>query len=222
LQLIIDTFDKAVYMKSLTAAPQILLLSILMLGMVAPAFAQHEHKKADEQQEAPVTGPAMMNLMQEHMTMMDDPLRRSAMLVHMLPTMQESLGLSDDQVMRMKQSTQQYKERNDTHQQQMKRATEQLDELLASEDAPPNRVRSLLEETASHGARMQALAFESAAEMKGMLSAEQRAKLSGMKPMQMHHHMMTNMTMMEMMQAMHGGMVSGEKMGMMKQGMMNK
>ncbi len=200
-----------------------------MLALTAPVVAQHKHQGADEPEDAPTHSMApansMMVMMQQHMQIMKDPLRHSAMLVHMLPTMQEPLTLSDDQAARMKQSKQQFKEQKDTHQKQMKQAKEQLQELLTSGDAAPNRVRSLLEETASHHVQMQALAYETAAEMKGMLSAEQRAKLSEMKPMQMHHHMMTNMTMMEVMQAMHGGMMSGEEKGMMQdgmKGMMNK
>ena len=162
----------------------------------------------------------MMGIMRQHMQMMDqmmkDPLRRSAMLVHMLPTMQEPLALSDDQVARMQQSAWQFDEQKEAHQKQMMQAKKQLQELFATGDAAPDRVRALLEETASHHAQMQALAYETASQMKGGLSAEQRTKLSEMKPMQMHHHMMANMTMMEMMQAMHGDMMPGGMQGMMK------
>jgi hypothetical protein len=218
---------------SLKAAMSFLFALVFMLAWTVPVSAQHQHQRADTQQADTTRGmmmrSGMMNMMQgdmmqgmmqQHMQMMDqmmkDPLHRSAMLVHMLPTMQEPLALSDDQVARMKQSAQQFGEQKEAHQKQMMQAKEQLQELLASEDAAPDRVRALLEESASYHAQMQALAYETASQMKGVLSAEQRTKLSEMKPMQMHHHMMANMTMMEMMQAMHGDMMPGGMKGMMK------
>lgn len=223
--------------QSLKATLPFLVALMFMLAWTVPASAQHQHQGADTQQADTTRGMMMqsgmmdmmqggmmqgdmMGMMRQHMQMMDqmmkDPLRRSAMLVHMLPTMQEPLALSDDQVARMQQSARQFGEQKEAHQKQMMQTKEQLQELLATGDAAPDRVRALLEETASHHAQMQALAYETASQMKGVLSAEQRTKLSEMKPMQMHHHMMANMTMMEMMQAMHGDMMPGGMQGMMK------
>lgn len=72
--------------------------------------------------------------------------------------------------------------------------------------------------------QMQALVNTTASQMESVLSAEQRTMLSEMEPMQLHQHMMTNMTMMEMMQTMHGNMMHGNMMqdGMMQDGMMKK
>lgn len=162
-------------------------------------------------------------MMQMHMQMMEqmmqDPLHHTAMLVHVLPTMQEPLALSGEQVTQLKQRAQQFVEQKQAHQKQMMTVGEQLQELLSSDDAAPDQVRSLLEEQAMHRARMQALAYETGMQMKDVLTAEQRTKLTGMSPMQLHHHMMANMTMMEMMQAMHGPMLPS---GMMKDGMMKQ
>lgn len=215
--------------QSLKATLPFLVALMFMLAWTVPASAQHQHQRADTQQADTTRGMMMqsgmmqgdmMGMMRQHMQMMDqmmkDPLRRSAMLVHMLPTMQEPLALSDDQVARMQQSARQFGEQKEAHQKQMMQTKEQLQELLATGDAAPDRVRALLEETASHHAQMQALAYETASQMKGVLSAEQRTKLSEMKPMQMHHHMMANMTMMEMMHAMHGDMMPGGMQSMMK------
>lgn len=214
------------------AAMPLLVALMLMLAGAFPATAQHQqqHPQRTAMQQADTTRGMMgmmpegmmqgqmMSMMQEHMQMMQrmmqDPLRHAAMLVHVLPTMQEPLDLSDEQATQLKQRAQQFKEQKEAHQKQMIQAKEQLQELLASEDVAPDRVRTLLEEAATHQAQMQALAYETASQMKGILSDEQRTKLSEMEPMQMHHHMMANMTMMEMMQAMHGDMMPD---GMMKQ-----
>ncbi len=220
-----------------------LMATLLMLCVgTRPAVAQHQihhpDRSAAEQADTthgmmslrqggmmqdPMTGmmPQHMQMMQLHVQMtldiMQDPLRRSTLIVYVLPTLQEPLALTDEQVNELKQLTQQFKKQTMAHQEQMKQATAQLKEILAPGDAAPERVREQLEETARHRARMQALAYETAVKMKGVLTAEQRAALAEMKPMQLHHHMMRNMTMMEMMQAMQPGMMS---CGMMQGGMM--
>lgn len=203
-----------------TAAMLWLFVLLLMLAGALPAAAQHEqhrHERAATQQDDTTRGmmemmpgsmmqDEMMGMMHQHMQqMMQDPLRRAAMLVHVLPTLQEPLALSEAQVTQLKQHVKQFEEQKAAHEQQMKQAKAQLETLLASGDAAPDQVRHRLEEAAAHHARMQALAYETATQMKGVLSAEQRTKLAEMKPMHLHHHMMTSMTMMEMMQAMHGG-----------------
>jgi hypothetical protein len=226
--------------QSLKAAMSFLFALMFVLAATVPASAQHQ-QPANTQQADTSRGmmqSGMMDMMQGGMMegdmmgmmhqqmqkmeqMMKEPLTRSAMLVHMLPTMKEPLSLSDDQVARLKKSAQQFNMQKEAHQKQMKQTNEQLQKLLAVEDAAPDRVRALLEESATHHAQMQALAYEMASQMKGMLSAEQRTKLSEMTPMQMHHHMMSNMTMMQMMQAMHGDMMPGGMKGMMQDGMMH-
>lgn len=198
-------------------------LIALVLAVTLPASAQHEqhHPQQGSMQQADSTRGmmgvmqgSMMGMMQMHMQMMEqmmqNPLHRAAMLVHVLPTLQEPLNLSEDQVTRLEECAQQFKQQEQVHQNQVMRARQQL-ELLDSEDAAPERVRSLLEEVATHDAQMQALAYETAAQMKRVLSDEQRTKLANMTPMHLHHHMMANMTMMEMMQG-----------GMMPSGMMDR
>ncbi|ARA92150.1 hypothetical protein AWN76_002490 [Rhodothermaceae bacterium RA] len=204
-------------------------MMLFLLVGTRPAVAQHQihHPDRSAPEEAggtrvmidmmhsPMTG-MMRHHMQMMQQMMQDPLRRSAMLVHVLPSLQEPLVLSDEQAAQLRQHAQQFKEQKKAHQQQMKQAKAQLQELMASGDAAPERVRAQLEEAARHHAQMQALAYETAEQMKGVLTAEQQATLTKMKPMQLHHHMMMNMTMMEMMQALQPGMMS---CGMMQGGM---
>ncbi len=79
-------------------------------------------------------------------------------------------------------------------------------------------VKEVMLEISGHRIGMKALTYETAVNMRSQLSKEQRTSLDEMKPMQLHHHMMTQMSMMEMMQVMHGeGMM--EKEGMMQGGM---
>lgn len=223
-------------------------LTALVLAVVVtlPAAAQHEQhhpQQADTSRgmmpggmmqggmmQGGMTQDGMMDMMhggmmQMHMQMMqqamNDPLRRRTMLVHVLPTMQEPLGLSDEQVTDLQSAARQLEEEHRTHGEQMAQARQRLQDAMDSDEAAPGQVRSMLEEVALHHARMQAFAYETGVQMESILTDEQRSRLSEMAPMQLHQHMMMNMTMMEMMQAMHGAMGSGGMhAGMMPRGMM--
>lgn len=199
---------------------------VFMFAWALPAGAQHQHERVDAQQAnstrrmtGALHGDMMPGMMQQHMQtmeqMMKDPLQRSAVLVHVLPAMQEPLALSDDQVNRLEQIAQRFGEQKHAGQEKMKQANDRLREILASGDAAPDEVRALLEVLASHHAQMQALAYETASTMKGLLSPDQQTDLAEMKPMQLHHHIMVNMTMMQMMQmmqAMRSEMMPGDMM----------
>lgn len=194
-----------------------LILMLLAVTFADPLAAQHGHRDspqaADSSRMDGMMSGGMMGMMQMHMQMMqrmmNDPIRRSAMLAHVVPALQEPLGLSSDQVSRLEQIRDRFKEQSKNQREQLQKARGQLQEAMQDEQARPEQVRSLLEEVAIHQARMQALGYEAAAEMKASLTPDQQEQLSTMKPMQLHHHMMDNLTMMEMMQVMHGGAMMG-------------
>jgi hypothetical protein len=208
-------------------------LSVFALAatLANPAFAQHgQHHDRHPMHPADSThhmhGSMMQGgMMEMHMQMMlqvmSEPLRYSSMMVQVLPTMQEPLGLSDEQAARLRQMEQKFTAEQDAYMEQETQAQQQLQDLLASESADPSRVESQLEESAVRRARMQALAYRTAQQMRNELSSQQQTALLNMTPMQICHHMMTHMTMMDVMQAMHGDMMAGGMMGMMHDGMMH-
>ena len=202
---------------------RILLILLLAVAFTHTLAAQHRHgQSAQAADSSRMMGMMPGGMMQMHMQMMqrmmNDPLRQSAMLVHLLPTLQEPIGLSTEQASRLEQTRDRFKEQSRNQGEQLQKARRQLQEAMQDDQARPEQVRSLLEEVAIHQARMQALGYEAAAEMKASLTPDQREQLSTMKPMQLHHHMMANLTMMEMMQVMHGGAMMGAG-GMMSGGM---
>ncbi|WP_457651432.1 Spy/CpxP family protein refolding chaperone [Rhodocaloribacter sp.] len=165
-----------------------------------------------------------MNMMQQ---MMSNPLKRSSLTIYVLPTMKDLLDLSDEQVSSMKDAARAYESRVAELKEMAAKTGEQLKSALTAENPDPDRVKSLLRENATLHADLKALGFETARKMEALLTPEQRQKLAELTPMQMHHHMMANMTMMEMMKAMggmmDGGMMGGGMMGggMMRGGMMD-
>lgn len=215
-------------MNSIFARSLVLALAYVLAN---PAFAQHgQHHDRHSGHSADSThhmhGSMMQDdMMEMHMQMMlqvmSEPLRYSSMLVHVLPTMQEPLGLSDEQAAGLRQMEQQFTAEQTAYLEQETQAQQQLRDLLASESADPSRVESQLEESAIRRARMQALSYRTAQQMRNELSPQQQTSLLNMTPMQLFHHMMTHMTMMDMMQAMHGDMMAGGMMGTMHGGMMH-
>ncbi len=210
-----------------------LLTTLLVLALATGVVqAQHAH-----QQNAPDPAPApdmmqgmqdMQGMMQGMMHgmmqgkmhgMMQEPLHQSGMLVFMLPTMGEQLGLSHEQVAALAQQKKQFLA---TQQQTREARAEKQAALKALFEAgtpPPEKVEALLVETATLEARRQAAWYRVAASMKAVLTPEQGDRLRAMKPAEMHQHMMAGMSMMDMMQmmkALHGEMMGHEMMGMMK------
>lgn len=212
-------------MRTLTA----ILFAVLLMAGTFPAAAQHQHGKqkagelaqgGTQSQGGMMQGDMMGSMHQMHMQMMGqvmkNPFKHAAMMVQMLPTMKNPLGLSDEQVAHFEEEAEQFNRQQAALKDKASQAEAQLKDMLASDKPDPATVRSLLRETAMHRADIKALGLEIADRMKAELTAEQRVKLADMTPMQMHHHMATHMTMMEMMHTMHGNMMPGGMMEMMQ------
>lgn len=152
-----------------------------------------------------------------HMQMMERamkrPLKHSAMMVRVLPTMKDPLGLSDAQVAHLEELAARFKEAQSELAAKASEVETKLDDQLASDEPDPAEITTLLREEAMHRADMKALGIKTAMQMKADLTGEQREKLAAMTPVQMHQHMASHMTMMEMMQAMHGDDMPGSSMG---------
>ncbi|GMQ81108.1 MAG: hypothetical protein BMS9Abin05_0538 [Rhodothermia bacterium] len=151
---------------------------------------------------------AMKNMHETHMRSMvqamNDPFKRSAMLIRVLPSMKDLLALTDDQVTSSEKASQNYQEQKAAINDDLETVGNKIESLLASNEADPKTVRTLLRESANYRADLQALAFETASRMKATLTDEQRENLAEMTPMQMNHFIMMRMTMMEMMKIMGG------------------
>lgn len=149
------------------------------------------------------------------MGMMQEPMHHSLALAHMLPTMQEPLNLEDAQVARLQGIHEDHLASQADRMERVRAARADLNDVMAAEDPDASRIESLLKSAAEAHAEMQASMFSTVQQMKGVLSAEQRAALEEMQPSELHRHMMQNMSMMDMMQMMnrmHGGMMNQHAM----------
>ena len=212
-----------------------ILASLVLTGLLSAATisATAQHRNGEQQAGADTSGQggmtnmmqsgtmqdmmqsnAMCNMHAAHMQIMsqamDDPFKHAARLVRLLPTMTVDLNLSDEQTASFEGDRQKYDEGIDAINKDITSAKEQLEEVLASSE--PNRIaiRTLLQETAIRQADLNLLGFETASLMRAQLTDEQRGKLAKMSPMQLHHHMMMNMSMFEMMRMMDDNMMARE------------
>jgi hypothetical protein len=214
-------------------------LSILLtLGLLLPisASAQHPQHHAKRGMMAPdsMSGP-MMGMMEGvmmgqgmirmmhgmHQRMMQNPMHRSNMMIFMLPTLADTLGLSDQQAEQVNKLKSEAMTQRSEHREQLMAQRRELMGLFEGDEHPaPEAVRRHLTTMAEMRASQQASMYETAHRMRQVLTDEQRQMLDGLTPQQMMRQMMSRMPMMDMMQmmrSMHGG---GMMSGKMMQGMM--
>lgn len=159
-------------------------------------------------------GPGMMGE--------QNTLHRSMMLVHVLPSMQEPLDLSEAQITQLTEAEESLMEAHAQLRDSMTALQERLRDLMAQENADPDDVETLMKRIAEQRAEIQSATFAASQDMKEMLTVEQRAALEDMDAPRLLQHMMQNMSMMEMMQMMQKmqGYPPGASGGMMQPGSM--
>lgn len=217
-------------------------LVALALLIATPALAQHtqHHQQARGQAAQADTMPGMMQgMMSQHMMgqgmtqmmrgmhqqMMQNPMHRTNMMAFALPALADTLELSDEQRQQLDALKSELTSRLESSQEQMATRREAFMGLFEEGDRPSaDRVRQHLEEMARLRVDRQALLFETAQEMREVLTGEQRQMLEGMTPQERMHQMMANMSMMDMMrmmQSLRGSMMGSTVMqgGMMQGGM---
>jgi Spy/CpxP family protein refolding chaperone len=191
-------------------------------------------------------GPAKVMAADEHADMaammeshMNNPVHREVMAIYGLPEMQSQLGLSAQQVADLQRLKKQLLTKSDDLSAQIASRRKELDTLLATDNAKPATVKSLFEKIASQHAELHYAGFETANKMKAVLTSEQRTKFDAMKPMEVHHVVMSSAKMadveqtlqrlgfeegsgMKMEMKMDKGDQAESKGGMGKMGMMDK
>lgn len=168
----------------------------------------------------------MMQMMQGmHQQMMQHPMHRFNMRAFMLPALADTLGLSEEQVSELQELKSEAMNQRQEHRQQMMADRKEFMGLFENGQPSPERVRQHVTEMAEKRANQQAAAYETAQQMRDVLTDKQRQILDGLTHQESMRQMMSNMPMMDMMQTMrfmHGsGMMSGAMMqhrGMMRQG----
>lgn len=143
------------------------------------------------------------------------PLRRATMQSLVLPALADTLGLSADQTRRLEELrtsllSEQKTRREELHAQ--KKEAHQLFQETAMPD--PEAVRTKMEAVATQRANVKAAPYETAAEMREVLTEEQQTRLSELSRQARHHEVMANMTMQEhmhMKRALNGNQHGGAR-----------
>ena len=153
--------------------------------------------------------------------MMQDPAHPSVFTAFVLPELQSELALTTQ----LKQLKQELLAKGEDFFKQIAARQKELEGLTAAGTSKNAEVKRALEEIANLRAQQEFAAYETAGKMKATLTEEQRTKLAALKPFELHHAMMSHMTvgdMTQMMQFMGGdGVMMGRSMmSMMGGGMM--
>jgi Spy/CpxP family protein refolding chaperone len=128
---------------------------------------------------------------------MGNPLHRQIVSVFVLPEMQPELGLSPQQISALHRQKQELLAKSDEIAGEIAVRRRELDQLLSGDTSRTRTVRALFEQIAGLQAQLQYSGFETASKMKAVLSGDQRAKFNAMKPMDLHHVMMSRGNMAE-------------------------
>lgn len=147
-------------------------------------------------------GGLRLTAVDEHMDMaaameshMNNPVHREVMTIFGLPEMQSELGLSATQANDLQRLKQELLAKSDELSQQIAMRRKELDGLLAGDTSRTGTVKTLFEKIANMQAELQYAGFETANRMKAGLTREQKAKFDTMKPMDVHHVVMSHANM---------------------------
>jgi hypothetical protein len=177
---------------------------------------------AAEPQQGPPPGMMQGRMGPMRGAIAQNPLARSTMLAFVLPDMQSELGLSSTQAAELGRLRTQFISQEQTTSAEIAAARKKLSDSVASGTAP--EVQGAINSLTTLQGRRMLNAYQTASNMKAVLTPQQRTSLQAMTPAQLRSAMMSHMTMnqmSQMMQIMRGtagaGMMGG---GMMGQGMM--
>jgi len=149
---------------------------------------------------------------------MDSPFHRQILSIFVLPEMPSELGLSPQQITALQRQKQDLLTKSNEIAGQIATRRRELDQLLSGDTSRTRTVRTLFDQIAALQAQLQYAGFDAASKMKAVLNNAQRAQFNAMKPMDLHHLMMSRGNMAEIEQTMQRmGVESG--MGMHGSGM---
>ena len=201
-------------------------LTFLMLSLLPPTLASAQPGQRGRMASPDsgsgsrmgVMGGMMQRMRGMHSRMMQNPMHRASMMAFVLPALADTLVLSTTQVAQLKELRD---ELMTAHQQRREQLRARRDEFMGlfeeghhpAPEAVRNHLRTMADVRVSHRAAL----YETAEEMRQLLSEEQRRMLDALTPQQQMRLMMASMPMMNMMQMMQmmrpisGGRMQGGK-----------
>lgn len=192
----------------------------VVLLFSGPAVAQQRPGQRADTMRGPGMGmmhAGMMQMMHRmHQQMSQSPIARATMMAFMLPALADTLELSDQQVDQLRSLRDSMMAQQKQYQQQMMEREQTLQSQFQGEDLPSaDSLRKELMAMTDRWVDQRVSVYDTAQQMREVLTAEQREMLDGMTSQQQMQQMMSHMPMMDMMQmmrSMHGGMMG---LGMM-------
>jgi hypothetical protein len=173
---------------------------LFMAGYTANAQTGHEHNNKQDQDQKQGMMMQKSGMMQDGMMqgMMDNgtcpmcgqmmnqdmPMQKYGMMVNKLPTMQEQLSLTDDQVNQLYDLQAGFKKQQIDLQSELRKKQMKLKSLLA-DNAPASEVKKQMEICSQTRINMGIAAYETAGKMKAVLNSDQKERMKNMM-MQMH------------------------------------
>lgn len=173
-----------------------ILLSVFFLAAFS-VNAQMDQNQSDQQksmmmQKSDMMQNGMMQGMMDNakcpmcgqMMNPDMPMQKYGMMVNKLPTMQQQLALTNEQVDQLYDLQTDFKKQQIDYQAELRKKQMKLKGLL-NDMAPISKVKTLMKDCADTKINMKAAAYETAGKMKSVLTNEQKEKMKTMM-MQMH------------------------------------
>lgn len=195
---------------------------LLVAGLTVNAQTGHEHgQKSKEpqsttmQKSGMMQGGMMQGMMNKEMCPMcgqmmnqDMPMQKFGMMVNHLPTMQQQLSLTDDQVNQLYDLQTDFKKQQIDYQAELRKKQMKLKGLL-NDMAPATQVKNQMKDCADTKINMKVAAYETAGKMKAVLTKDQKEQMKNM--MMQQGGMMEGGTMQG-----KGGMMNQSQGGMMQ------
>lgn len=183
---------------------------LFMAGYTVNAQTGHDHndkQDQDQKQGMMMQKSGMMQGMMDNekcptcgqMMNPDMPMQKYGMMVNKLPTMQQQLSLTDEQVDQLYDLQTDFKKQQIDYQAELRKKQMKLKGLL-NDMAPAGEIKIQMKNCADTKINMKVAAYETAAKMKAVLTKAQKEQMKNMM-MQMHGE---------------GGMMDQDQDGMMQ------
>jgi Spy/CpxP family protein refolding chaperone len=168
---------------------------LLMAGYTASAQTGHDHNNKQDQEQKQGMMMQKSGMMQDGMMqgMMDNgkcpmcgqmmnqdmPMKKYGMMVNKLPTMQQQLSLTDDQVNKLYDLQATFKKQQIDFQSELRKKQMKMKSLLA-DNASASQVEKQMKDCADTKISMKVAAYETAGKMKAVLTNDQKEQLKNM------------------------------------------
>lgn len=157
----------------------VLTVVFFLAGTAANAQMHQSKSKKSGQQQGMMMGNKMCPMHEKMMGSQQMPMQKYRMKIRMLPNMQEKLSLSTEQVEQLIDMQSTFKKQQIDYKADLNKKKMKLHDLL-KDDASASDLKNQMQAMASTKIDMKVAAYETANEMKSVLTDEQKEKMKNM------------------------------------------